>query len=508
MVRPARRSRVGPGPGPGPGALAQAQAWAQARCGRAFACLRLLLFALMLGAPIPAAHAQDAAARERVADMLPRLCRGPLNVEPERGATLEDRRRLRLRRGQGRRVVWRLRDGNTLVVSRIRPGMRRPPPGAGRGAQDEGRRMPRPRDGAGFGARRFREGGPGQAPGGRQLTFVDFHLGAGARSQPLLRGVVGGDCRVRGGRLVRYGDVEGRRVAVEVAALDPDMRDTGRRLPLNPSVPVGRHRACTRIGILDNGIDYTAPNLAGRLARDRSGGLVGLDVWEGDGRPFDYGYPPRGDDPRRSIFNPNRHGSMVAGVLLDYAAPDACIVPVRYAPFRTDASVGEAIAFMARAGVRVVSIQSSRARAWPQFRRAIADNPHMLFVAAAGNAGLDLNQRALYPLAYDLPNLLVVAGTGATGELWQRSNFGAGIADVAALAEAVPVTRFGGRRDRLSGTSFAAPKVAAFAARIAAARPDRDGAWLHDAVIVAARREGRDAAGVPVLEETLLLRGR
>ncbi|MEP2785111.1 MAG: S8 family serine peptidase [Pseudoruegeria sp.] len=337
---------------------------------------------------------------------------------------------------------------------------------------------------------------------GRALIFADLSQGAHGQT-PLLRGVVTADCTVLGGREIRYGTVASKLTPLSVLHLDATLQNTGKEDGLNPPVPAGRPRDCQRIGVLDNGINYQLPLFKDRLARDATGALIGYDVWEQDDRPFDYGVPPRRGPSPVSLFRPNHHGTMVASVVLDYAPVAACLVPMRYPPFSKGNEVAQAVDYLKSAGVQIVSIQSSRVNDWPVFRRAIQEAPDMLFIIAAGNNGQDMRQRPSYPTVYDLPNLLVVGGTQANeNTLWERSNTGQGIVDIAVRATDVPVTRFDGGKAALSGTSFAAPKVAGFAARLHAQNSALRGKTLHDAIIEQAHKSGVTAGqSIPVLTD-------
>lgn len=339
---------------------------------------------------------------------------------------------------------------------------------------------------------------------GRNLIFADVFDRSSGDRRALVRGVARGDCRMIGGRKVEYQNAGGVSVPVAVRGLSPDLSPNDQVFPLNPQPPTGRYKECTRLGLLDNGVNYTRKDIADRLAYDRNGRLIGADYWEGDNRPFDYGYRAGTLDPRAAIFNPRRHGSMVASVVIDHSPRTVCIVPVRFAPF-SNAEVRNAVGFFAAQNTRVVSIQVGRREPWPEFLRAIEKHPDILFVAAAGNAGRDLNRFKSFPAAYNARNLLVVAGTDTSERaMWKRSNFGSGIVEIAVAAEGVSVKRFDGKPERLSGTSFAAPKVAAFAATVASASPGLSGADLKQRVIGYASQTGVSVKGLPVLTEKVI----
>jgi subtilisin family serine protease len=86
-------------------------------------------------------------------------------------------------------------------------------------------------------------------------------------------------------------------------------------------------------------------------------------------------------------------------------------------------------------------------------RSAIASSP-ALFVAAAGNNGLDTDTHPFYPAAYDLDNILAVAATTNKDALASFSNYGATTVDVAApgvdILSTVPTQTY-------TGQSFADP---------------------------------------------------
>jgi hypothetical protein len=203
-----------------------------------------------------------------------------------------------------------------------------------------------------------------------------------------------------------------------------------------PALPPGRDPAGVAIALLTTGIDYTLPTIAGHLARDGEGELIGFDLIDNDNRPF-------GGD-----------GTALATNLLDPAIATR-LVPVRVDP-RDPASLARAVAFIAQTPARIVVVPmwGQRKEDWQPFRQAVEHFSQLLFVVAAGDDGKDLDKEPVYPAALALPNVLVVSAARAgldaprSVQMLPAANWGANTVDAVAL----------------SGDSVAAAAVAAKAA--------------------------------------------
>lgn len=91
----------------------------------------------------------------------------------------------------------------------------------------------------------------------------------------------------------------------------------------------------------------------------------------------------------------------------------------------------------------------------------------MLFIVAAGNDGMDLdNEIKVYPASFKLSNMIVVADLRCDGKLSKISNYGSETVDVAAPGTDIISTIPGGDYRYLCGTSCAAAYVAGEAALI------------------------------------------
>jgi large repetitive protein len=92
----------------------------------------------------------------------------------------------------------------------------------------------------------------------------------------------------------------------------------------------------------------------------------------------------------------------------------------------------------------------------------------VLFVAAAGNAGLDIDSGTTkcYPASYDLPNIIAVAASDHNDGLLGGSNYGATTVDVAAPGNYIYSTFPGDNYGYMGQTSTATPHVSGLAALI------------------------------------------
>ncbi|MFQ5785246.1 MAG: S8 family serine peptidase, partial [Alphaproteobacteria bacterium] len=95
--------------------------------------------------------------------------------------------------------------------------------------------------------------------------------------------------------------------------------------------------------------------------------------------------------------------------------------------------------------------------------------------------------------AFNLDNMIVVTSADGFGRPAPGENWGKNTVDLLVPGERIPVIDFHGRETVASGSSFAAPRVAALAARLLAANPGWRAAELKAAIFARARMT--DAAG-------------
>ncbi|MDZ7840056.1 MAG: S8 family serine peptidase [Gammaproteobacteria bacterium] len=317
------------------------------------------------------------------------------------------------------------------------------------------------------------------APGGRLRRLVAEYWNADSNEggQPLVAAITDADCTIRFGRRLVYEPESPAPFAVE--HLDANLAPTGRTEPLNPPVPEGGDPGGVPVAIVDAGVNYLLPGISQRLARNEQGRILGHDYWDLDRRPFDA-------NPAGSPFFPQRHGTRTASLLLR-EAPGARLLPYRYP--RPDMSrMTRLVADAAGKDVVVVnmSLGSNNPEEWEAFAAAAGAHPDMLFVLSAGNNGRDIDARPVYPAALELPNTITVTSAENNGDLAPGSNRGRRSVDLTVPAEGLVVTDFDGSEVSASGSSYAAVRISALAARLMSRHPGWTAAELKDAIVARA----------------------
>lgn len=218
-----------------------------------------------------------------------------------------------------------------------------------------------------------------------------------------------------------------------------------------------------RVALVDSGVNYLLPQINAQLARTEDGKLIGYDYWDMDELPFD-SHP----DGRGGV---QRHGTRTASLLIR-EAPFVELVPYRY-PRPDMQRMQDLIAHADEHSVRVIGLPlgGNRRDQWAAFEAAAEAHPHILFVASAGNNGRNIDQQPVYPASLALENMLVVTSADDFGRVAERVNWGRESVDYMVPAEQLPALQFDGTEARVSGSSYAVPRVVALAARLLRENP-------------------------------------
>ena len=236
--------------------------------------------------------------------------------------------------------------------------------------------------------------------------------------------------------------------------------------------------SCAKVAVLDTGVQIDHPDLKANLwenTKDPANGIdddhngviddrFGGDLVTGKGS---------GDDH-------HGHGTHVAGIIgargnNDRGIAGLCwsanIIAVRVLDSDGNGTWSREIAgidYAIAAVAKVINCSFGGPTGSEIVRDAIerARKKGVLLVAAAGNDGTNDDAHPVFPAAYPDSNILSVAATDSKDKLASFSNYGDATVDLAAPGDRIASTFWHSEYAYMSGTSMAAPYVAAAAAML------------------------------------------
>jgi subtilisin family serine protease len=261
-----------------------------------------------------------------------------------------------------------------------------------------------------------------------------------------------------------------------------------------------------RVCIIDNGFNVSHAGLQPRIARDQKGNMLTLDLTDGDQNPFT-------DSPHGThvagIASKNSQKIKIVGVKLttsdnlrlgntwrtDKEIHDNVLLEIKKALQYCSDNLATIVNLSLVYGETASIEEQENTKAWGKEYAAILKSfPDLLYVVAAGNRGISLDDAVVFPAGLDIPNLITVGAYDAfTESLWYEeenhgSNYSANKIDV--LAPGVLISSFvmNNEFDSFTGTSMASPYVVNQLAKIKLQQPTLNPTQLKQAVLVAAKR--------------------
>ncbi len=176
--------------------------------------------------------------------------------------------------------------------------------------------------------------------------------------------------------------------------------------PKKPPVPPGRDPGGIAIAMIATGVDYTHPEIRDRLARDGEGDILGLDLIDGDNRPYAATTLPGNEAGAIDTILARR-------ILATYR--HARLVPVRV-DLNDKLMLARALAFTAASPARIVAVPfwGDDKETWEFFRQAAEQLSEQLLILPAGDADAVAQGRPQYPGALNLRGAVIVAAVNET----------------------------------------------------------------------------------------------
>jgi len=253
------------------------------------------------------------------------------------------------------------------------------------------------------------------------------------------------------------------------------------------------------VAVVDTGIDFAHPDLSANAWSNPADPPNGVDDDHNGFVDDTHGADFVGEDG-----NPNDdagHGSHVAGIIgakgnnsigvagLNW---DVKLMGLKFLDANGEgntADAANAIDYAVSHGARVINAS------WggPAFSLALyqavkrAGDRGVDFVAASGNDGKNADVKPDFPAAFDLPNVISVAATGASDQLVDFSNYGPVSVDLAApgddVESTVPPSVDSSGYASFSGTSMATPYVTGAIALYLSRFPQATGDQARSAIL-------------------------
>lgn len=254
-----------------------------------------------------------------------------------------------------------------------------------------------------------------------------------------------------------------------------------------------------KVAIIDTTMDINHPALAPNLLINNSefNGSNAIDD-DGNGLVDDiYGWNFFTNTAITLATTPHDHGTHVGGIVGGASqtgptwsgiAPKVKLLPIS---FMSNDGAGDAasainsIRYAKSRQVHVINASWGGPICSGLLRDEIAslEQNNILFVAASGNEGLDLDRTPQYPAAFSLPPLISIAALQPSGILSSYSNTSFTYVHLAAPGSSIWSTLPSSQYGYMTGTSMAAPFVTGAAAILLSARPTATLSQLRSALL-------------------------
>ncbi len=182
------------------------------------------------------------------------------------------------------------------------------------------------------------------------------------------------------------------------------------------------------------------------------------------------------------VTDEHGHGTHIAGLIggSNGVAPRVSLMVLKYFDEKTSGEQNlsntiRAIKYAVKNGAKIINYSGGGIIRSEEEENIIrwAARQGVLFVAAAGNEGLNSDFFHFYPANYDLPNILSVGASDRNGALIKISNFGKSTVDIVAPGKNIYSTLPNGQYGYMTGTSQSTAFITGLAALVMSRFDDR-----------------------------------
>lgn len=241
------------------------------------------------------------------------------------------------------------------------------------------------------------------------------------------------------------------------------------------------------VAVIDTGLDLTHSVITGTNAVWTNPGEIANNQIDDDGNGFvDDVHGWNFVAGSGTMYDDDGHGTHVTGIVLsvdqNIFAPSLHTSKVQIMPLKFLDSTGSgstsnairAIYYAVQNGAVVLNNSWGGSDYSSALNEAIAYsyNAGAVFVAAAGNAGLNNDSSPMYPANYNVPNIISVAAITDSDSLASFSDFGGNSVHIGSPGVWILSTLPGNRYGSMSGTSMATPFVSGTAAQMKVSSPN------------------------------------
>lgn len=183
------------------------------------------------------------------------------------------------------------------------------------------------------------------------------------------------------------------------------------------------------------------------------------------------------------------HGTYISTTIVK-VAPNISILPVKFmeATMGSIDDLTKSIQYAIEQGARIVNCSWNLYEDNKDLYELIRNNPDVLFVCAAGNSNVNLDEAEIYPCSYDLDNIINVMAINNEGKMYQFSGYGKESVDIAAPGVDVKIILPQNDEYYISGTSVSAAFVSASAALIMSTNNSLSPSEVKDLIILSSTK--------------------